>query len=166
VLRRRGGALFAGGQAEVVIENSTFEANWGSFGGKHSNSWEVFAQHCPLPSHPRCWRVCLTPCLCAGCAPDLPVVWCTAGAVYAAGSSNVTISRSVLASNYVKDYWSAASGGACCVNHSATLSLINTTVRNNDAQMKGGGVSMESKRCAWLCGLAGWHDWGQHQDSL
>lgn len=77
--------------------------------------------------------------------------------MYAAGRSNVTISWSVLASNFVKDYHSAASGGACCVNDSATLSLINTTVRNNDAQMVGGGVSMESKRCAclarWLAGF-------------
>lgn len=90
---------------------------------------------------------------------------CTEGGVYAAGRSNVTISRSVLASNFVKDYWSAASGGACCVNGSATLSLINTTVRNNDAQMKGGGVSMESKRCGWL---AGWGCWveviGMHRN--
>lgn len=80
----------------------------------------------------------------------------TAGGVYAAGRSNVTISRSVLASNVVKDYDLPASGGACCVNDSATLSLVNTTVRNNEAQMIGGGVSMESKRCGWL---AGWGCW-------
>lgn len=82
----------------------------------------------------------------------LAVIVCAmlcAGGVFAAGRSQITISDSVLVGNYVKDYWSSASGGACYVNDTAVLSLVKATVSNNEAQQIGGGVAMGSSRCCW-----------------
>jgi hypothetical protein len=73
------------------------------------------------------------------------------GAIYAAGSSNVTVRDSELASSYVKDYFQEAAGGACYVTDTATLSLLNSTVRHNEAQAFGGGVAMGSKR--WVAAI-------------
>lgn len=78
----------------------------------------------------------------------LSVCCCAAGAIHAAGSSNVTVRDSVLVKNFVKDYHNEAAGGACYVTDTATLSLLNSTVRDNDAQFYGGGVAMGSERCA------------------
>jgi hypothetical protein len=76
---------------------------------------------------------------------DYPA-WCLAGAIHAADSGNVTVIDSELASNYVKDYFNDAMGGACVVNDTAILSIHNSTVRNNEAQSFGGGVAMGSRR--------------------
>ena len=69
-----------------------------------------------------------------------------AGALYANGSSTVTIRDSALLSNFVKDYDNLADGGACYLWNAAKLVLINTTIHNNSAQNVGGGIAVGSKK--------------------
>lgn len=72
-----------------------------------------------------------------------------AGAIFAGGSSVVTVTDSRLLSNVVTpehDFDMSADGGACFVNGSATLRLYQTLVRNNSAFRFGGGIAMGSKR--------------------
>ena len=67
-----------------------------------------------------------------------------AGGIYADDDSSVVLVDSVLQSNYVKDYYNKADGGACYLYGSASLTLNNTLVQNNTAQNIGGGVAMGS----------------------
>jgi hypothetical protein len=67
-----------------------------------------------------------------------------AGALLAAGNSTIRVLDSTVQSNSVKDYSYQANGGACLVNETATLVLINTSLWNNSADYAGGAVAMES----------------------
>jgi len=89
------------------------------------------------------WQLASQCCCCCCCCC---LKRCAPGAIYAGGDSNVTVIGSVLNDNYVKDYDNAADGGACYLDSNATLSLVNTTLRNNTAQNLGGAVAMGTSR--------------------
>lgn len=54
--------------------------------------------------------------------------------------------NSKLESNRVKDYEVGSNGGACFLNETATLLLVNTALWNNTADDAGGAVAMGSTK--------------------